>query len=155
MAAAEAVAARYDALPDASEETWARKGFRSNGSEFTVDSLARYHLHDVLHHSHDVHGTAARATVSAYDGNAVDYSDATWAMRRGQQRARLVRRRGGGRGVGAPDRQCRWSGRARARGPRLTVRRTDVTPAFVELMRSRGYDAEVLDPLTDEPRRTL
>ena len=32
----------------------------------------------------------------------------------------------------------------------LTVRRTDITPAFVELMRSRGYDAEVLDPLTDE-----
>ena len=32
----------------------------------------------------------------------------------------------------------------------LTVRRTDITPAFVELMRSRGYDADVLDPLTDE-----
>ena len=32
----------------------------------------------------------------------------------------------------------------------LTVRRTDVTPAFVELMRSRGYDADVLDPLTDD-----
>jgi hypothetical protein len=32
----------------------------------------------------------------------------------------------------------------------LTVRRTDVTPAFVELVRSRGYAAELLDPLTDE-----
>ena len=30
------------------------------------------------------------------------------------------------------------------------MRRTDVTPGFVELMRSRGYDADVLDPLTDE-----
>jgi hypothetical protein len=35
-----------------------------------------------------------------------------------------------------------------ARG--LTVRRTDVTPAFVERLRSQGYDADVLDPLTDE-----
>jgi SAM-dependent methyltransferase len=32
----------------------------------------------------------------------------------------------------------------------LTVRRTDITPAFVELMRSRGHDADVLDPLTDD-----
>ena len=60
MAAAEAVAARYDAIRDAPEETWARRGLRDNGSEFTVDSIARYHLHDVLHHSHDVRGTAAR-----------------------------------------------------------------------------------------------
>ena len=54
VAAAEAVAARYDAIRDAPEETWARRGLRDNGSEFTVDSIARYHLHDVLHHSHDV-----------------------------------------------------------------------------------------------------
>ena len=78
VAAAEAVASTYDALVGAAEETWARRGLRDNGSEFTVDSLARYHLHDVLHHSHDVRDTAARATVSAYDGNAADYSDGTW-----------------------------------------------------------------------------
>ena len=76
MAAAEAVAARYDAIRDAPDETWARRGLRDNGSEFTVDSIARYHLHDVLHHSHDVRGTAARATVAAYDGDATPYSDA-------------------------------------------------------------------------------
>jgi hypothetical protein len=29
---------------------------RSNGSEFTVESLGRYHLHDVVHHLHDVTG---------------------------------------------------------------------------------------------------
>ena len=33
---------------------WDRPGRRSNGSVFTVDSLARYHLHDVEHHLHDV-----------------------------------------------------------------------------------------------------
>ena len=38
-----------------------------NGSEFTVDTFARYHLHDVGHHTHDVRRAAARATVAAYD----------------------------------------------------------------------------------------
>jgi SAM-dependent methyltransferase len=32
----------------------------------------------------------------------------------------------------------------------LVVRRTDITPAFVDLMRAEGYDADVLDPLVDE-----
>ncbi|KQX66657.1 DinB family protein [Angustibacter sp. Root456] len=31
-----------------------RAGRRSNGSRFTVTSLARYHLHDVVHHLRDV-----------------------------------------------------------------------------------------------------
>ena len=36
------------------EDQWDRVGYRSNGSVFTVDSLARYFVHDVLHHLHDV-----------------------------------------------------------------------------------------------------
>ena len=32
----------------------------------------------------------------------------------------------------------------------LSVRRTDVTPAFVDLMRSAGFEADVLDPLVDD-----
>jgi len=35
---------------------WARKGRRSNGSEFTVESLGKSYLHDVLHHLYDVRG---------------------------------------------------------------------------------------------------
>ena len=35
-----------------------------------------------------------------------------------------------------------------ARG--LTVRRTDVTPAFVELIRADGHEADLLDPLVDD-----
>jgi len=31
-----------------------RPGRRSNGSTFTVDTLLRYLLHDVVHHAHDV-----------------------------------------------------------------------------------------------------
>jgi DinB superfamily len=35
-------------------DQWSRPGRRSNGSMFTVESLARYFLHDLLHHLHDV-----------------------------------------------------------------------------------------------------
>ena len=49
--AAAVVARRYDAVrPDQRDRT----GLRSNGSAFTVDTLARYHLHDVVHHAWDV-----------------------------------------------------------------------------------------------------
>ena len=51
VAAAERVAAVYDAVPDAA---WGRKGVRSNGDVFTIESLGRYHLHDVHHHLWDV-----------------------------------------------------------------------------------------------------
>ena len=56
--AAEAVAAGYDTVP---EDAWDRRGIRSNGSEFTVDSIGRYHLHDVDHHAWDVREAWARA----------------------------------------------------------------------------------------------
>jgi SAM-dependent methyltransferase len=32
----------------------------------------------------------------------------------------------------------------------LHVRRTDITPAFVDLLRARGHEADVLDPLHDD-----
>lgn len=52
--AARTVAVTYEHVaPDA----WSRRGFRSNGSAFTVASIAVYHLHDIVHHAHDVdHG---------------------------------------------------------------------------------------------------
>ncbi|GAB3674896.1 DinB family protein [Angustibacter aerolatus] len=51
VAGAEQVAVRLESLtPDDVE----RPGRRSNGSRFTVTSLARYHLHDVVHHAWDV-----------------------------------------------------------------------------------------------------
>jgi hypothetical protein len=49
--AATEVADLYDAvLPG----DWGRTGRRSNGSVFTVSTLAAYHLHDVVHHLWDV-----------------------------------------------------------------------------------------------------
>jgi DinB superfamily len=49
--AADTVAALLDAV---SGDAWQRPGRRSNGSVFTVTSFARYVLHDVEHHLHDV-----------------------------------------------------------------------------------------------------
>jgi hypothetical protein len=52
--AAGTVADTYDRVPP---DAWSRRGSRSNGSEFTVASIAVYHLHDIVHHAHDVdHG---------------------------------------------------------------------------------------------------
>jgi hypothetical protein len=42
---------RFDAVE---APQWSRPGLRSNGSEFTVESLGRYSLHDVVHHLWDV-----------------------------------------------------------------------------------------------------
>ncbi len=57
--AAETLAAHFDAVRG---DQWQRTGRRSDGARFTVDSFARYFLHDVLHHLHDV-GAEERETV--------------------------------------------------------------------------------------------
>ncbi len=52
-AAGETIAAAFAAVPPGQ---WQRRGIRSNGSEFTVETLSQYFIHDVLHHLHDVRG---------------------------------------------------------------------------------------------------
>lgn len=49
--AAGALADRFDAVV---ADQWGRRGFRSDGSAFTVESLGRYLLHDPVHHLWDV-----------------------------------------------------------------------------------------------------
>lgn len=51
VAAAETAAGWYDRV---GEDAWARPGRRSNGSAFSVETLGRYHLHDLVHHRWDV-----------------------------------------------------------------------------------------------------
>ena len=41
----------YARVPD---DASSRRGIRSNGSEFTVATIAIYHLHDIVHHAWDV-----------------------------------------------------------------------------------------------------
>lgn len=50
-AAAQQVAQRFAGV---GEDQWQRPGRRSNGSTFTVESLGRYMLHDLVHHVHDI-----------------------------------------------------------------------------------------------------
>ena len=50
-AGAEATGAAFGAVP---EPAWDRRGQRGDGAAFTVTTLARYLLHDIRHHLHDV-----------------------------------------------------------------------------------------------------
>jgi hypothetical protein len=47
-----------DAFAAVRDDQLERTGLRSDGSAFTVDSIARYFLHDPIHHLHDVRRTA-------------------------------------------------------------------------------------------------
>lgn len=51
VAAAETIAASFEAVTD---EQQSRVGRRSDGAVFTIDSFARYFLHDPIHHVWDV-----------------------------------------------------------------------------------------------------
>jgi DinB superfamily len=52
-AAAQAIATRFDAVSGAE---WTRPGRRSDGAVFTVETFARYFIHDPVHHLYDVTG---------------------------------------------------------------------------------------------------
>jgi hypothetical protein len=51
--AAEDACREYDAVSDGA---WGRDGIRGGGGIFTISTLGHYHLHDVIHHLHDVRG---------------------------------------------------------------------------------------------------
>ena len=43
-----------DAFDRVTDEQWANRGLRSNGSEFTVETLGQYLVHDLVHHVWDI-----------------------------------------------------------------------------------------------------
>jgi hypothetical protein len=53
VAAADAIAATFEQVGG---DQWERTGFRSDGARFTVESFARYFIHDPVHHYYDVTG---------------------------------------------------------------------------------------------------
>lgn len=147
LEAAEAVAERYESVPPGA---WGRRGFRSNGSEFTVESIGIYHLHDLVHHAWDVRAAVARATVEAYDAHAAAYREGTFQAtgHTVDQLTEFVRV------IGTPGRVLEiGSGPGRdallLEEAGLSVRRTDIAPEFVGLLRAEGHAADVLDPLHD------
>jgi SAM-dependent methyltransferase len=148
VAAAYAIGDLYDSVPPLA---WHRKGRRSDGSGFTIESLARYQLHDVVHHLHDVRHAARSATVRAYDASATDYLERTQELPAAIASAigRFVR-------VVPPGSRVLEVGSGSGRDALaleqagLSVRQTDITPAFVDLLRARGQVADRLDPLVDD-----
>lgn len=58
-ASADALAERFDRV---SGDEWDRTGRRSDGSNFTIESFARYLIHDPVHHVHDVRRGYERLT---------------------------------------------------------------------------------------------
>jgi SAM-dependent methyltransferase len=148
VAAAYAVGDLYASVPPLS---WTRRGIRSNGDEFTIETLGRYQLHDVVHHLHDVRQAAGAATVRAYDDHADAYADGVQDVPPAVETAidQLValvpagsRVLEIGSGGGRDARALEAAG--------LQVRRTDVSRSFAERLREQGYPADVLDPLTDD-----
>lgn len=143
--AVERVADLYDRIDPAQYD---RPGRRSNGSRFTVETIVRYHLHDVVHHLWDVRKLL---TVAGYETHADAYADASADLGEGtraalEQFADVVG--AGGRVLEIGSGGGRDALLLEARG--LAVRRTDVTPAFVARLRAQGHRADVVDPLTDD-----
>lgn len=58
-ASADALAERFDRV---SGNEWDRTGRRSDGANFTIESFARYLIHDPVHHVHDVRRGYERLT---------------------------------------------------------------------------------------------
>ena len=148
VSAADEVATVYERVAD---DQWGRTGTRSNGDVFTVDTLARYHLHDVVHHAHDVSHVTKRVTVASYDAWAEQYragapdpSEEVLASR-----TRFVAALPSGARVlevgSGPGRDA-----LALEAAGLSVRRTDITPAFVAMLRADGHAADVVDPLVDD-----
>jgi SAM-dependent methyltransferase len=148
VSAAYAISDLYASVPPLS---WRRRGRRSDGSQFTIETLARYQLHDVVHHLHDVRHAARAATIRAYDTDAAGYRDATVELPPAIVSA--IARFTGAIGPGGRVLEIgSGSGRDAVALERagLSVRRTDITPAFVELLRAAGHLADRLDPLSHE-----
>lgn len=146
VAAARSVGTTYAGVRGAQ---WQRTGRRDDGSRFTVETLGRYHLHEAVHHLWDV--DPSRATVAAYDADARAYREATAALPETVriQIERFVAAVGSGaRVLEVGSGGGRDASALEERG--IRVRRTDITPAFVELLRADGHEADVLDPLRDD-----
>jgi hypothetical protein len=76
--AADVIATRFEGV---SGDQWPRIGSRSDGAVFTIESFARYLIHDLVHHLYDVTGVrhaallpptsdTARGTTGAGDARA-------------------------------------------------------------------------------------
>ena len=75
LAAAASLADRFDAVAGAQ---WMRKGFRSDGSAFTVKSIAKYLMHDPVHHLWDVGAAVPSYSAVSHRTAAIDANNSVW-----------------------------------------------------------------------------
>lgn len=96
-------------------------------------------------------GSPKQETIAAYNASAVEYAAETAQLPDSilKEIERFAGLLGGsgrvleiGSGGGRDARALEALG--------LSVRRTDITPAFVEVLREQGVEADLLDPLTDD-----
>jgi SAM-dependent methyltransferase len=147
-AAAETVASAYEQVAG---DQWGRTGSRSDGATFTVDTFARYHLHDLVHHAHDVSHITKRVTVASYEASAEAYAAGQPPLSddvRAAIDAFVALLPTGSRVLEIGSGSGRDALALEERG--VSVRRTDITPAFVTMLRAEGHEAAVADPLSDD-----
>ena len=105
-----------------------------------VDTFARYHLHDLVHHAHDVSHITKRVTVASYEADAEAYAAGQPPVS-GEMAAAVEGFAGllenGARVLEVGSGSGRDAMLLAERG--LSVRRTDITPAFVRLLRAAGH----------------
>lgn len=92
-----------------------------------------------------------RDTVSAYDHDAAEYAAEAAAMPEWvatEIDAFVTELSGSGRVLEIGSGGGRDALELEKRG--ISVRRTDISKGFVELLRERGFDADLLDPLTED-----
>ena len=90
-------------------------------------------------------------TIAAYQADAAAYAAGTATVSESDARDLdefAARVGAGGRVLEIGSGAGRDARELEGRG--LVVRRTDITPAFVELMRGDGFEADVVDPLVDD-----
>ena len=104
-----------------------------------------------MHHAHDVSHITKRVTVASYDAYADAYAAGMQEMPDAVQRsidAFAAALPAGARVIEIGSGPGRDALALEAAG--LSVRRTDITPAFVKMLRAGGFEADVVDPLTSD-----
>jgi hypothetical protein len=75
VAAGSSLATRFESVgPD----QWRRRGFRSDGSVFTIRSLAKYLMHDPVHHLWDVGAQVPMFDAKTHRTLAMDANNSVW-----------------------------------------------------------------------------
>jgi hypothetical protein len=77
VVAAASLASRFDSVSGAQ---WSRTGVRSDGSAFTIRSIAKYLMHDPVHHLWDVGAAVPALDPATHRTLAIDANNSVWEI---------------------------------------------------------------------------